>query len=79
MQVQALRKYAKVYDIPYHPSTGKEDLAGMISKHWDKMVRCHCTARTAAAAAETQLPVMLTIQAVALPEVYLLASAERVA
>lgn len=38
LKVQALRKYAKVYDIPYHPSTGKEDLAGLISRHWDKMV-----------------------------------------
>jgi len=38
-QLQALKKYAKAYDIPYHPSTGKEDLAGLISRHWEKMVR----------------------------------------
>lgn len=38
LKVQALRKYAKAYDIPVHPSTQKEDLASLISRHWDKMV-----------------------------------------
>lgn len=38
LKLQALKKYAKAYDIPYHPSTGKEDLAGLISRHWEKMV-----------------------------------------
>lgn len=37
-QLQALRKYAKVYEIPHTATTGKEEMASLISKHWDKMV-----------------------------------------
>lgn len=39
-QVQALRKYTKVYEVPgISPQSSKEDLTSAVSKHWDSMVR----------------------------------------
>lgn len=39
-QVQALRKYTKVYDVPgISPHASKEDLTSAVSKHWSTMVR----------------------------------------
>lgn len=38
----ALRKYSKVYDLPVHQSSTKDELTTVVANHWNTMVGISC-------------------------------------